>query len=106
MEIIQKLIIIGFYVLAAIIGLLCVAYHLFGIWYSSLDGDPWSVLGIILALGNLIYPVCILLLLTMRPLKPYAYQPKVFLAVLLMIPIILYLNYKLVESFSPYNYQS
>jgi hypothetical protein len=97
--------IVGLYVLAAVIGLLFVAYHLFFIWYSSLDGDPWSVLGIVLALGNLIYPVCILLMLMVRILRPHIYKPQVILAVLLLIPILFYLNYLLVEKLTPYHYQ-
>jgi hypothetical protein len=92
--------------LAAIVGLLCVAYHMFFIWYCSLDGRPLSVLGIVLALGNLILPVCIILLLTVRAFKPHTYKPKVFLTALLMIPLVLFLNYKLVETLGPYTCQT
>lgn len=102
-----KVLISGLYILAAIIGFLFVAYHLFFIWYSSLgEGKVISILGIVLALGNLVYPLCILLLLTIRALRPRIYKPQVILAVMLMIPILFYLNYVLVEKLSPYDYQS
>jgi uncharacterized PurR-regulated membrane protein YhhQ (DUF165 family) len=102
-----KFVFISFYIFAAIIGFLFVAYHLFAIWYSSLgEGKAVSILGIILAFGNLVYPVCILLLLTVRTLRPYAYKKRVLLAVMVLIPVIFWLNYLLVENLSPYDYQS
>ncbi len=105
MEPFKKSLIIGLYILAAIIGLLFVLYHLFFIRYSSYD-KPISVLGIVLALGNLVYPLCIILLLTVRALRSHIYKPQVIIAVMLMIPILFYLNYMLVEKLSPYDYQS
>jgi hypothetical protein len=101
----ERSMIVGLYVFAAIVGLLFVAYHLFFIWYSSLDGDPLSVLGIVLALGNLIYPACILMLLVVPALRLHIYKPQVMLAVLLLMPILFYLNYLLVEKLTPYAYQ-
>jgi uncharacterized PurR-regulated membrane protein YhhQ (DUF165 family) len=107
MRTLQKSLVIGLYVFAAIIGFLLVAYHLFFIWYSSLgEGKAISVLGIVLAIGNLIYPLCVLLLLTVRALRPHIYKPQVILAVIIMIPILFYVNYLLVEKLTPYDYQS
>ncbi len=94
--------------MAVAFGLLCVFYHLFFIWYSSLDGDPLSLVGAILAVANLIYPIAIIGLLTAaltsKRWKSLIFKPQLWLIVLLMMPLLLYLNYVLVESLAPYNY--
>lgn len=103
-----RVLIYGAYLLALAFGLLCVVYHLFFIGYSSLDGSPLSTLGVMLAVANLLYPMCIIGLLTQAHLSKrwnlLIFKPQVWLIVLLMIPIILYLNYFLVEALAPYDY--
>ncbi len=100
--------VVAVYLLCLVFGLLCVLYHLFFIWYSSLDGDPLPLLGVMLALANLIYPACIVGLLVSslvsKRRESLIFKPQVWITLLFMAPVILYLNYVLVESLALYNY--
>ena len=103
-----RLLIIGGYLTALAFGFLCVLYHSFFIWYSSLDGDALSVMGVMIALANMLYPAGILALfmaaLASKRWNSMIFKPQVCVGVLLLIPVIFYLHYILVESLGPYNY--
>lgn len=98
------------YLIAFTFGILCVLYHWFFTAYCSMDGSPLSLLGVILALANLIYPSCIAGLfgatLGSKRWRSFAVKPLVWAAVVMMVPIMFYLNYILVESLGPYNCQT
>ncbi len=102
-----KCLVIAGYLTALAIGILLVAYHLFFIFLSiSWTGQVWPYLlgwGMLLAVANLVYPVCIVILIA-KGWRSRIYRPEVWLLVLLMIPILIYLNYLLVEAIAPYDY--
>src|SRR5438105_11677688 len=98
-----RLLIICAYLLALAFGLLCVLYHLFATWYSSLGDGVWSGLGIALAVANPAYPASIIGLFTLKRWRARIYKPQVWVVVLLLVPIIFYLNYVLVASLGPYD---
>jgi hypothetical protein len=103
-----KCLVIAGYLTALAIGILLVAYHLFFTFLSiSWTGQVWPYLlgyGMLLAVANLIYPVLIVIILTAKAWRSRIYRPEVWLLVLLMVPILIYLNYLLVESIAPYDY--
>src|SRR5215212_8647621 len=93
--------------LTVLVGLLCVCYHLFFIWITSLGTGPAHLArlepGILLALGNLIYPIAVVGFFTVKAWKPTTARPYVPLIILLLIPVILYLNFVLVSVLLPYD---
>jgi|GEM_PF-5747248 len=96
------------YLTALAFGSLLMVYHLFSILLSiSVTGKAWPYLlgyGMLLLVANLIYPVWILIILAAKGWKSRIYRPELWLVVLLMIPLLIYLNYLLVEALAPYDY--
>ncbi len=103
-----RCLVIAFYLIALAFGILCAVYHLFFIVLSiSWTGQVWPYLlsyGMLLLVANLIYPVWIVIILTSKAWKSRIYRPEVWLVVLLMIPLLIYLNYLLVQVLAPYDY--
>jgi hypothetical protein len=94
------------YYLAMGIGLLCVLYHLLALALSAnFGGNMWPDplgYGVLLAVGNLMYFVAIRALISTRGWRRYVHKPWIWLPVLFTIPMLLYLNYILVNRLGPY----
>src|SRR5580765_6680855 len=105
-----KILAIAAYAIALLFGFLCVLYHLVFIMLSyQLTGQLLPYLfgyGGLLLVANLIYPVSIMAMLTARSWRARIYKPVIWLSVLLLIPVIIYLNYWAVKLILPYDYSS
>ena len=98
------------YALAIGTGILWTLYHLLALalsasYSTSFGGDVWPDplgYGVLLALGNLVYFVCITALVSANRWRGHIYKPWIWLPVLLTIPALLYINWTLINTLDPY----
>lgn len=99
----QILLVVGSSVIAASVGFVCLLYHVLCTWLTQ-DMAPDDLrYALLLMGGNLLYSVSMLVLAGVTGWKPRFYRREVWIGVLLLTPVVVYLNYFLVSSHTPYD---